>query len=506
MSDAESADTQQAKTEDSTPTIAIDELGLTVAAASQGQDVGPKAFLFVWFKLFRTAQIHVIGNQALQGPIQSFIEVTKHLLATDGAASLQAKDGTVFVNSAKLSLSSEEYNDTAEPVFDFLKERGMGGIVVEGSLDEQQVHELLRLMVYSSPNGRTFETLASQLRSTGLPLRINKPLGVKKGKGHSEAVLERRSYTFLTYSKLVVLCRGLLTEENITPAKRHYLVKKVARAIEALVDICLEDDHTFLGISSVKSQDAYAVHHAANTAVLAIALGEKLGMSKVDLADLGMSSALCDIGFRELPVSQLRNEDDLNADDREVFEQHTVLGVKFFLAEPNYTKSVLRRIVVAHEHHRHVDGGGYPRSNKRMNLFARIVAIAETYDALTTNRPGSTALLPDEALGHMLAQSGKRFDPLLLKIFVNTMGLYPVGTFVRLSTGEAGVVVYGGGEGERLSRPMVALLDSRGKPSQTVDLTEQDASGNYVRNIVASEDPAQYGLRSSGVFFESQPA
>ena len=258
-----------------------------------------------------------------------------------------------------------------------------------------------------------------------------------------------------------------------------------------------------MGISAVKSEEAYASHHAANTAVLSVGLGEKLGLSKVDLADLGVAAALCDIGLREIPAEILDKGDKLDAEERQVLERHTLLSVQFFLQDRRYTKSLLRRILVAYEHHRHADGGGYPRSSYPINLFTRIVSIADAYDALTTNRPWRKAYLPDEALGHMLSESGKQFDPVLLKIFVNALGLYPVGTLVRLSSGESAFVVYSGGDGERLSHPIVALLDSEGNPGQSVDLAEKDASGNYVREIVSSEDPAKYGLQPSGLLSAS---
>jgi HD-GYP domain-containing protein (c-di-GMP phosphodiesterase class II) len=482
--------------------LTIDELGLTAEVDGQDTDLGPKGFVFVWFQLFRTAQIHAIDNQALQRPVQNFIDSVSHILSTDGSLSFQSKDGTLFLNSVKLALSTDEYNEAAEPIFDFFEERGMGGFRIESQFNVESVHQLLRIFVYAPAAERKLPTIQSALQAAGLPFRINKPLGVRN-RGNAEAILERRAYTFLTYSKLVVLCRTLLAETGANPAKRHYLVRKISRTVEALVDICMEDDHTFLGISSVKSEDAYAPHHAANTAVLSIGLGEKIGLSKVELADLGVAAALGDIGLREIPAEILDKGEELDPSEREILERHTLLSVKFFLADKHYNKSLLRRIVVAYEHHRQVDGGGYPRSSYPINLFTRIVTVADAYDALTTNRPWRKAYLPDEALGVMLSESGTKFDPLLLKIFVNTIGLYPVGTLVRLSTGEIGLVIYGGGEGERIAHPIVALLDSEGKPSQTVDLAEKDASGKYLREIASSEDPAKYGIQASGLLSHS---
>jgi hypothetical protein len=158
---------------------------------------------------------------------------------------------------------------------------------------------------------------------------------------------------------------------------------------------------------------------------------------------------------------------------------------------------------VAFEHHRNYDSSGYPFASRRPDLFSRIVTIADVYDALTTQRPWRNAFMPDEALGMMTREAGKRFDPTLMKVFINTLGLYPVGTLVRLDSGELGVVIYSGGEGERLSRPIISLLGGDGKPSGTVDLAERTAAGAYRWSIVMTEDPKKFGIQPSGLIAQS---
>lgn len=482
-------------------TLTIDQLGLTAAQEVVAADQGPNSMLYAWFQLFKTAQIHAIENQALHRPVQNFITVANRILSQEGKVSLQSKDRAIFINSQKLKLTSEEY-ELAYGVSEFFEERGMGGFTIDGSFDVAAVHRLLRIMVYDTTQPRKRERLQAALAAEQVPMRINKTLGIG-ARSKAEVVLERRGYTFLTYSKLVVLYRSLLAEEKLNSSRRRFLTKKIVRTIQSLVDICLEDDHTFLGVASVKAGDAYAPHHAANTAVLSIALGEKLGLSKVDLADLGLAAVFHDIGMKSVPAGVTDKWAALDASEQAMVEQHAMAGVEFLLEEKMLSRADLARIVVAFEHHRHVDGSGYPRTSRPPDLLSRIVAIASTYDALTTDRPWRKALLADEALGWMLTQSGKQFDATLLQVFVNTLGLYPVGTLARLSTGELAVVVYGGGEGERVSRPIVAVLDADGKPGRTVDLAEKGANGQYFRTIVRSEDPSKYGYQMSGMLAAS---
>ena len=480
------------------PTLRTSLEDLALGTATEGTAHGIAHPLFTaWFQLFRTAQIHAIDNQATQRAIHRYAAAVGRVVAKEGYASLQARDQTLFLNQVKLRLSSEDY-ELAGDVFAFFNERGMGGFSVEGALDAAEVRRLLQVLVYAPPAERGFDRLKARLRQTGLPVQINRPLGARHV-GEHELALERRLYTFATYSKLVVLYRGLLTDDGSHELRRRFLIRKTTRTVQALVDICLEDDHTFLGLSAVKEAAAYAPQHAANTAVLAIALGDKVGLSKVELADLGLAALFHDIGMRATPADVVDKPGPLSVEERQRLERHPFRGVEQLLAEPSFTKAVLRRIVVIFEHHSGVDGGGYPRLSRRPHLFSRIVAIAAAYDALTTPRPWRKAFLPDEALGLMLTDAGKRFDEALLKVFVNSLGLYPVGTLVRLSTGELGVVAYSGSEGDRATRPMVALIGPDGRTRGLVDLSERDGEGRYRRSIVISEDPLRYGLQPSGL-------
>jgi HD-GYP domain-containing protein (c-di-GMP phosphodiesterase class II) len=453
----------------------------------------PNVVMHTWFHLFRTAQIHAIDNQALQRPIAAMVEMTNTLLPREGRISFQAKDQSLFVNGAKLRLSTEEY-ELAHDIFGFFEERGISGFILEGPKNTESVRALLSALVYGSE--RKFEKLDAAIKAANLPLRLHKRVMAEKKK--ADDAPERRAYTFLVYSKLVVLYGALAAEEKLPAAHRSFLTKKVARTVQALVDICIEDHRTFLGISAVKNEAAYSAHHAANVAVLSIALGARLGLSKVDLADLGLGAVFHDVGLRNCPAEVLIKAEPLEPEERQVVEQHPLRSVEYLLAQKTFSRSVLSQMVVAFEHHRNYDGSGYPYGSRKPDIFSRIVTIADVYDALTTQRPWRNAFVPDEALGMMLRDAGKRFDPALIKVFINTLGLYPVGTLVRLDSGDLGVVVHGGGDGERLSRPIISLLGRDGKPAGLVDLAERTPNGTYRWTIVTTENPAKFGLQTSG--------
>jgi HD-GYP domain-containing protein (c-di-GMP phosphodiesterase class II) len=479
--------------------VNIDDLSLRAGGEDAGAVRGSNIVMQTWFQLFRTAQIHAIDNQALQRPIAAMVEMTQTLVPREGRISFQAKDKSLFVNGTKLRLSSDEY-ELAHEIFEFFEERGIGGFSIEGPMDTAAVRALLGAFIYT--NERRFEKLEAALKSAGLPFRLNKQMGTGM-KSKAEVALERRTYTFFTYSKLVVLYRTLVASKTLPGAQRNFLLKKIARTVQALVDICMEDDHTFLTVSAVKSGEAYAAHHAANVAILSIAVGEKLGLSKVELADLGLGAVFHDVGLQNCPADVLMKPDPLDPNDRALIEQHPMRSVEYLLNQKSFGKSVLSQMVVAFEHHRNYDGSGYPFGGRRPDLYSRIVTIADVYDALTTQRPWRNAFIPDEALGMMARDGGKRFDVALIKVFVNTLGLYPIGTLVRLDSGDLGVVIYGGGEGERVSRPILALIGRDGKAAGTVDLAERTPGGTYRWTVAATEDPRKFGIQPSGIIAAS---
>jgi hypothetical protein len=160
---------------------------------------------------------------------------------------------------------------------------------------------------------------------------------------------------------------------------------------------------------------------------------------------------------------------------------------------------------VAFEHHLNLDLSGYPEIKKprELNLFSRIVSIGDAYDAMTSGRVYlKSAISPDEALKKMLYRQGRFYDPVLLKVFINVVGVYPVGTLVFLNTGEMGLVFKV--NPDDMARPLVRIIaDKNGEIeiSLEVDLSEKDRrTGEYSRHIVQSLDPSRYKIDLSRYF------
>jgi HD-GYP domain-containing protein (c-di-GMP phosphodiesterase class II) len=183
-----------------------------------------------------------------------------------------------------------------------------------------------------------------------------------------------------------------------------------------------------------------------------------------------------------------------------VMRRHPIFSVKELVRLKGVNDMAIRVTIGAFEHHLNYDLSGYPKlANKRtLSLLGRIICIVDCYDALTSSRVyNRVPFPPDKALRFMLNKSGKAFDPILMKLFVNAIGVYPIGTVVLLNTKEIGVVFASNPNPEKGDRPKVKrILDADGKESmgEVLDLSEQDEAGQFRYEIANVIDATKYKI------------
>ena len=210
-----------------------------------------------------------------------------------------------------------------------------------------------------------------------------------------------------------------------------------------------------------------------------------MGGNNINLEELPhildlMSRALVhDIGKVRIPAEIINKPGILTEDEWKVVKRHPVEGLAFLLRRWGISRETARMFPAVLEHHLGMSFSGYPEFMRRKapGFLARIIHIADFYDAVTTPRVyNKSPFSPVEAMEFLMDHSGDRFDPVLVKAFVQMMGLYPVGTVVRLSTGEWAMVVEKPSEAVPLDRPVVAVVaDDRGVPlrPRRLDLSEE---------------------------------
>ncbi|HEX9920808.1 MAG TPA: HD-GYP domain-containing protein, partial [Candidatus Methylomirabilis sp.] len=265
---------------------------------------------------------------------------------------------------------------------------------------------------------------------------------------------------------------------------------------QSLVDLILSEDLFILGLTSIKNYDDYTANHSVNVSILATALGSRLGYTKSQLFKLGMAAFFHDIGKVRIPEELINKPTALEKDEFKIVALHPYYGVLPLMRLKGLNDLVLQSMIASFEHHLNYDLSGYPPLSKKrkLTLFSRIIRIADSFDAMTTARVyRPNPFLPDQALAIMMDEGGKGYDPLLLKVFVNTIGIYPRGTLLLFGSGEVGIVVEVSPHPEFLHLPRVELLrDAKGNrvEGEIIDL----ASEAERRQIVRSVFPRELGI------------
>jgi HD-GYP domain-containing protein (c-di-GMP phosphodiesterase class II) len=277
--------------------------------------------------------------------------------------------------------------------------------------------------------------------------------------------------------------------------------------MQAVYNHIVDNESFVFGLTNLKNYDEYTLNHSVNVCLLATALGRRLGLSRGEIVDLGIAAFFHDLGKLEIPLEILNKPAKLSDGEREVMEQHPFKGAEKLVLLKESKHLPLRAIHVALEHHIKEDLTGYPRYFKKedVNLFSKIVKVVDVFDAVTTKRVYRTKdFTRAEALSLMLEQSGTEFNPIILKAFVNLMGVFPIGSFVALNTGELGIVFDLNPDPKLLFQPSVKLItDASGNKvdGEIVDLSEMDAeTGRFHRTIATALNPNDYGIEVADYF------
>jgi putative nucleotidyltransferase with HDIG domain len=194
-----------------------------------------------------------------------------------------------------------------------------------------------------------------------------------------------------------------------------------------------------LSVVRLKNHDEYTYMHSVAVCALMVALGRRLGLPEEQIRDAGAAGMLHDLGKAAMPLTVLNKPGALTDDEFKVMKAHPVRGYEMLRASGSASEAVLD---VALHHHEKFDGTGYPHNLKgdAISLMARMGAVCDVYDAITSNRPYKKAWGPAESLQRMVSWKG-HFDELVLKAFVRSIGIYPVGALVRLESDRLAVVL-----------------------------------------------------------------
>ncbi len=458
--------------------------------------------------LYATAKVmrvYPLENATVQHAMDELDRVIRRILEREGVIEVRLVGDFLFLNDARLRLDLSDYAAFSY-VSGMLQRHGVGTIEIEVGFARQDIAPVLGLLLQDAASEDMDDAFAKfeerLLASLARHVRVQHLT-------QSHRDLERdqddhaKQVAKMTYFQSVHVAKEVLTDVRLGRAVN---LRRVKRAVQSIVDQVLNDETSMIGMTQLRDYDEYTFTHCVNVCILAVVLGQKLGLSKIQLYELGLGALFHDIGKQRIPAEITNKPTGLTEEEWKLMQQHPTEGLLELFQMRGLTEVPYRAMLLAYEHHMKLDLTGYPRNRRQRTprLFSRVVATVDGFDAATSRRSyQSQPWPPEEVLREMRENPTRGFDPLLVKAFINVTGVFPVGTLAILDTYELAVVV--AKNADKLHQPYVKIVsDSLGimvSNPPTVDLSETDpATDKPKRSIIKTVSPEKYGIRISDYF------
>jgi len=266
--------------------------------------------------------------------------------------------------------------------------------------------------------------------------------------------------------------------------KNEILIKELSDRVKTLCDVILENRRYILRIVSRATPSSnYLVNHSVRSTVLAVVLGGQLKLPPHRLIELGVAALVHEIGMVRLPPQLYMAGRQLTDTERKSITAHPILGYNI-LKDKQFPLSIC---LAALEHHERMNGTGYPRAlgGDKISLYARVIAVACSYDAVTSSRPYREAREGYAGMVDILKNDGKQYDDLVIKALVYSLSLYPIGSYVLLTNAKIGQVIDVNTDNPRY--PVVLILGSR-TPDGKETIIQTSESGVRILRPISRED------------------
>ncbi len=451
-----------------------------------------------FYTALRSLKLYPLENSAVQQALDDLHDLVSGLVLEEGALELRIVGDFFFYNEVRLRLDLSNFS-TFGSFARTVSDHGLGAVEVLPGVDRAEWAPFLSLLLREPDESDPYTAFMD--RMAGAPILHIQLLPASEVK-EPEVEEETLHAAKRTYSQSVHVAKEAFTDFRMGKAVN---VRKVKRAVQGIVDQVLANEPSMITMTTLRDYDEYTFTHCVNVCIFSVVIGERLGLRKLQLYDLGLGALFHDLGKSRIDLDIINKPGGLDENEWFELQQHPTEGLLSLFHFHGFPDMPYRQMLMAYEHHMRVDLAGYPknRRSRKPALFSRIVAVADSFDAGTSIRSYQyEPNPPDLVLAEMRDNPKRGQDPLLVKALINATGVYPIGTLVILDSMEMAVVAGVNKDPNRLHQPVVKVIsDSLGVPLSdpvTLDLSEVDpGTGTPVRNIIKTTDPEKYGVRVS---------
>ena len=470
-----------------------------VAKGSEAGDIYDQQILMLGTQLvtqisilIKMSKLHGRSNAALDSPVESALTVIK-TLAQDEPISVRLQNDFLFLGQRHLKITAAQM-PVFSTVIDTLNQWCVGGVTFSKDVESRDFRELIfQLGMFDAANSSisTLRASLDQQSVKGIELEERRVL---RGKSSAK-------------SRYVNAATAVGTLVQDSREKGTIGFKQAKRAIQSIVDLMMNDEASLLGLTTLRCHDQYTHNHSVNVALLSMALGNRAGYPKVELADLGLAALFHDLGKATIPMEVLNKPGEFTEEEWAMMRNHPTEGALSLTKMRGITNLPGRMASASFEHHMNLDFSGYPKLNVswKLSMTGRILMIADCYDAMTSSRVyRREPMSPSKVLGFMFGKAGKSFDATLMKLFMTCVGIIPIGSLVLLDSNELAVVLKPTADPAEAEYPYVKVItDTHGGPidnGREIDLREKDENGEYRNYIIRLIDNTEHKFDTSRYF------
>lgn len=478
-------------------------------------------FLLALNMLITSARLHQDNNRVLLSSVEQFIAIIHQLFEEEDEVTLLSSGGRFYLRQEKL-LYRANMAGIVGTMLAFFDQRKLNGLRFFPAIEEASAVDIAsftRILIKAETEENPGSWLETELQAPQFPWVESVPASdeslqevaadasrAAQGGGElqetmaSEKARGKKEKAVLTYGYAALSLQEIANKGSLN---RKSGIKKTLRMVHKMIDMVNEDRDMLMSLSTIRDYDDYTYTHSVNVAILSLCLGQKIGLSKKSLETLTLSALFHDLGKIDVPKNILNKPGKLTDQEFREMRNHSLYSVRRILLLKTSPQKKAEMLLGPFEHHLKYDLSGYPRTprNKPLSLFGRIIAIADVFDAITAPRVYRPfAISPDLSLCIMQEGAGKDFDPILLKVFINMIGIYPIGTVLTFKNGKMGLVAKYSGDEDKDRELWVQMLipSTKGKlvKGELINLGSLDpATKTFNCPIAGSAHPATYNIQ-----------
>jgi len=423
----------------------------------------------------RGATLYSPGHPLVQRGVDALVGLCAALNQKTGSIVIGFIGDEVVVNAERLPKAAAALVGFARD----MREREIEKITIQRGVTREE----LRTFIFELPEKRATLPLATRLQQKGVSRIVIGRLSVEKDDDQGTGIVAARKIYGTAVETAEQLWHAAKAGDKPDPGAARKIIDSLAKLVGG-------DRTSLLALTALKKYDNYTFTHMVNVSVLAMAQARSLNMDGTLLREFGFAALMHDIGKVQTPQEVLNNPGKLSKEEFDIMQRHVVDGAHILRRTPEMPALAP---IVAFEHHLRQDLSGYPAriGHRKLNLCTQIVSIADVYDALRSNRVYREGMASDRIKSIMAKKDDPAFNQKLLRRFINLVGMYPVGSLVRLNTEQIGVVTH-----EHPSdpfRPQVKIVRDRDggelEESLLVNTWEPDGRGDFTWAVVEAVDP-----------------